>query len=232
MKITDYSRLVEAIAGELMRNDLAETIPIWIGMAESQINRELRALDMVKKCRTLAESREITLPTDWLEGRRIQTEDGHRLLVASLDELSDMRHRHDERGLAADPGYAPVYSLPPEGTTGCNRPRYYAVEGTWLELFPNPTPEAPITLEMTYYARLPAISDQEGETSNWLLRKDPSVYFYGALLHSAPYLLDDSRLTMWARLYQGGVDTLNAQAQVAEISGSPVNRRRNDNFWG
>lgn len=35
-------------------------------------------------------------------------------------------------------------------------------------------------------------------TSNWLLTAHPDAYLYGALLEAAPYLLDDSRLSMWA----------------------------------
>lgn len=228
-RITDLASLKESIAAELMRDDLDDVIDTWVGLAEDGVNRDLRTLEMVKKCRTLAEGREVTLPVDWLEGRRIQTDKGQRLLVSTLDELSKMRFGHQPHELAADPEYAPIYSQPPEGYVHPG-PRYYAVEGTWLELFPAPTPEEPTTLEMTYYAKVPALTEEA--PVNWLLRTNPGVYFYGALLHSAPYLLDDSRLSVWAQLYQRGVDSLNQRAKEAEISGSPVNRRGHSNFWG
>ena len=35
-------------------------------------------------------------------------------------------------------------------------------------------------------------------STNWLLTAHPDAYLYGALLEAAPYLLDDSRLAMWA----------------------------------
>lgn len=229
-RIVDLSTLRSEIAGTLMRDDLSDVIDSWIGLAHSRINIDLRTLEMVKKCRTLAESREVTLPTDWLEGKRIQTDAGQRLLVATLDELSTMRYQHTpHETLASDPGYAPVYSQPPEGYV-CTGPRYYAVEGTWLELYPAPTPERPTTLEMTYYARVPELT--ESAPQNWLIRSDPGLYLYGALVHSAPYLLDDARIITWTRLYQAGVDALNARAEGAELSGSPINRRRHGDFWG
>lgn len=228
-QITDLQSLRDNIAAELMRDDLETVIDTWIGLAEEGLNRDLRTLEMVKRCETEAQERLITLPTDWLEGRRIQTNAGQRLLVATLDELSKMRFGDRPHELACDPEYAPVYSQPPEGW-GRTGPRYYAVEGTWLELYPAASPEEPCKLEMTYYARIPRLTEEA--PSNWLLRTSAGAYFYGALVHSAPYLLDDSRISLWARLYQSNIDALNGRAEEAETSGSPINRRSHSNFWG
>ena len=70
---------------------------------------------------------------------------------------------------------------------------------------------------MLYYGRIPALSDIE--TSNWLLNDAPDVLLYGALLQSAPYLVDDARVQVWAGLYQSGVEALNIENEKARVSG-------------
>ena len=70
---------------------------------------------------------------------------------------------------------------------------------------------------MQYYARVPALTDVE--TFNWILTEYPDIYLYGSLVHAAPYLADDQRITVWAALYQSAVDALNQDNTKSRVSG-------------
>ena len=62
-----------------------------------------------------------------------------------------------------------------------------------VELLPAPTGDTDVVL--TYYQKIPALSDTQ--TTNWLLTKSPDLYLYSTLLEAAPYLRDDDRMAMW-----------------------------------
>ena len=64
----------------------------------------------------------------------------------------------------------------------------------------------------------PALSDSNA--SNWLLNYYADAYLYGSLVHSAPYLKDDARATVWAALYQSAIDAINAESERSKFGGS------------
>ena len=47
--------------------------------------------------------------------------------------------------------------------------------------------------------------------ANWYITDAPEVLLYGALLESAPFIGDDPRLSMWADLYRGALDTVKEE---------------------
>ena len=85
------------------------------------------------------------------------------------------------------------------------------------------TPDASYTGEVLYYQKIPALTDSN--TSNWLLGYAPDVYLYGALIHSAPYLAEDGRTSIWASMYQAAVDQLNLQSETSKTSGAGLKLR-------
>jgi len=56
------------------------------------------------------------------------------------------------------------------------------------------------------------ISLSDGTRSNFILEQHPDIYFYGSLLHSAPYLDDDARLSTWSALYDSAVSRFNQRS--------------------
>jgi len=96
------------------------------------------------------------------------------------------------------------------------QPAYYAITAGEIEVYP--VPDGTYTAELYYMANLPALSDSN--TSNWLLQYYPDAYLYGSLIHSAPYLKDDSRLQIWAALYQSAIDGINAESEKSKFGGS------------
>ena len=83
-------------------------------------------------------------------------------------------------------------------------PRWYAVVGSEAELYP--AADQDYTGELTYVARLPALS--AANPANWILLDYPDAYLYGALVQSAPYLRDDGRAATWGALFTGALDDI------------------------
>ena len=99
-------------------------------------------------------------------------------------------------------------------------PVYFAHNGTDIELFP--TPSTSYTGEITYYAKVAALS-ADADT-NWLLTNNPDVYLYGSLVHTAPYLREDPRVVLWSGLLAQAMDQIEDETVAARF-GSPLRMR-------
>ncbi len=64
-------------------------------------------------------------------------------------------------------------------------------------------------IRLTYRRDVAALSDFN--PTNWILAAHPGAYLYGALKHSALYLIEDDRLPLWNDMYQGAIDRINAK---------------------
>lgn len=199
MSITDYATLKAAIADTLNRDDLTSVIPSFISLAEAHIPRRLRHWKMEKRSEASVTGQFTDLPVDWRETIRFKIKDGCPLNMVSIDHITKAR--------AAD------------NTAG--EPTMYAHLAGEIEVYPSPA--AATTLQMTYYADIPKLSD--ADTGNWLLTAAPDVYLYGALIHSAPYLKDDARLQVWGGLFADGIGGMNSESRAARSSGTGLARR-------
>lgn len=194
--ITSYATLQSAIADYLNRQDLTAQIPMFIQFCEADLNTRLRCREQIVRAEATSDNEYVQLPSDWLEAVNLQIVDGTSpLRYVTMDE-ADIINR--ERRYQ----YVVAYSL---------------MDGA-IELVPPPA--ADVAIEMSYYAKIPALSDSN--TSNWLLTKAPDVYLYGALTHAAPFLLDDQRIAVFGSFYSGRVQALNDEAQKSLTSGSPL----------
>ena len=193
MSITTYSELKTAVANWLNRDDLTAVIPDFISLAEARIARDLRHWKQEKRVTTDANERYENLPNDFIEIRQVQHAAGGAITSISSVEMEKLRAASDAGG----------------------KPKYMRLTAEQIEFYP--TPDASYSVSMLYYGRIPALSD--AETSNWLLNDAPDVLLYGALLQSAPYLVDDARVQVWAGLYQSGVEALNIENEKARVSG-------------
>jgi hypothetical protein len=193
MAITTYAELKSSIADFLNRDDLTSIIPTFISLAEAQIARELRHWKQEKRVTTSVDERYENLPNDWLELKMIALATGKMMQTVSSSEMAE---RRAQSNTAAEP-------------------RLVRVTADQLEFYP--TPDTATNISMLYYARIPALSDSA--TTNWLLTDAPDVLLYGSLIHSAPYLSDDTRTQIWASLYQSGVDKLNLESDKGRVTG-------------
>lgn len=205
--ISSYPDLKDAVREWLFRED-PETIariPSFIAMAEAHFNRMLRLKEMTVRATTQAGSRYVKLPDDWLEARNVQRNDtGEPLEFKSMPEMDKLYAASERAGV---PTAGPVY---------------YGFVGRQMELYPAPTVGALVELELTYYGRIPSLSDDN--PTNWLLEHSPDLYLYSTLIHSAPFLKDDSRMGMWQTVADRILMELEHSNNRATASGGPMTR--------
>lgn len=80
---------------------------------------------------------------------------------------------------------------------------FYTIVGTTVRA------QSPTTLGIVYYAKVPALSADSAEDSNWLLVKAPDVYLYGTILELL-IALEGNAQDKYAGLFAAGIDSLIA----------------------
>lgn len=188
MAIATYSDLQSSVASWLNRSDLTALIPDFITLAENKLNGDLENVRSMETKTTLTTTNgvaTVALPTDLLEMKRLTLVGSYSIPMKYLSP--------DE--LVAD------YS---DNQTG--KPVVFTVSGSNLELAP--VPDGAYSLELTYFQKIPALSNSN--PTNWLLTAWPSAYLYGALCAAQPYLMNDARVAVFQQLYQEAVDNINA----------------------
>jgi hypothetical protein len=197
MAITTYAELKTSITDFLNRDDLTTVAPTFISLAEADMQRRVRHWRQEKRSNANLNSRYSDVPGDFLEVIRfgVTGDNNSTLEMISQSQMLDRRMQNGN-------------------TSGS--PRYYALTAGEIELFPSPS--AITSTELYYYSKIDALS--ASTASNWMLENHPDAYLYGSLVHSAPYLSDDSRITMWAALYQAAIDAINAESESVKFGGS------------
>lgn len=174
MALATYTDLKAAVADLLHRTDLTTQIVDFIALAESKINRTLRARLMeVDETVTLAiGTRTIALPARFYEPVSLDlviTGQGNTSLIPLLPEQMAV----NDSALAK------------------SRPQYYAINGDNIT-FPNLS-------DATYSLLFRMVKGYAIATTstNTLLTNHPEVYLYGAAMYAAPYIKDDKRIPTW-----------------------------------
>jgi hypothetical protein len=194
MAITNYSTLQSAIADYLNRADLTSQIQNFIQFAEADLNTRLRCREQIVRSEATSSAEFVQLPSDWLEAINLHIGGGKQpLRYITLDEADTINSTQ-------------IYIAP----------NFYSLMNGAIEIVPEPAED--IDIEMIYYAKIPALSDQA--TTNWLLTKAPDVYLYGALTHAAP--MDDQRIPVFGQIYLARVQALQEESQKSLHSGSPL----------
>lgn len=191
-----YPELMTLIADTLNRKDLTANIPSWIEMAESVMNREIHARMEFGILQLNAVNGMIGLPCDFAGVSSITAlgQPNQKIVYASPDKF-------DEYWMVAN-GPAPFYTI---------------VGGSMVF-----APSNNFDLLLRYWKRLPSLS--KTCPSNWILERNLDAYLYGALVHSAPFLKDDSRIGIWSNLFESAVTAINQQS-VFEQAGAHVEIR-------
>jgi hypothetical protein len=203
MAITSYSTLQTTVGDWLNRSDLTTVIPDFITLAEAQFNRTLRHRKMVERATATLDTEYSAMPADWLESIRYQI---------NTNPITVMEFVSPDQAALLKGAYS---------TSG--KPIFYSQIGQQFQVIPAPDSGSAYTGELTYYAKIPALS--AGNTSNWLLVDSPDIYLYGALLQSAPYLQDDQRLSVWAAIYQRLIEDLKVSDERSRMATSALRMR-------
>lgn len=199
-----YSELKTAIANYLNRSDLDSMMDTFIQQTEAELNRKLRTKDMIKRASATADAQYLTLPTDWMEAINVEITSGNfsPLFQMSIESLDVYRKGNDNR-------------------TG--QPIYYALVDDTMELCP--TPDGSYTLQLTYFSKIPALSDSN--TSNFVSTSYSDVYLYGCLRTASIYLMDDARASGFTSLFDKALEEMRMEQERAAFGkGSLIPRRR------
>lgn len=201
MGITSYSTLKSAIADWLLRDDLTAVIPSFISLAEAKFNRRIRDYRMVKRVTFTIDAEYKDVPADWLQTVRfhLNTTPITTLEYVTPDQASEERIR-----------------LVSSGQT-----RFFSVIGEQFQFVP--APDSAGTGELTYYGKIPALSD--AAPSNWLLEYAPDAYLYGALMEAAPYLDDTDKMNVWGGLLEQSLQAIRVEGERAAIGSSSLRMR-------
>jgi hypothetical protein len=184
MALDTYANLQTAIANHLNRDDLTAAIPDFITLTEAQVNRRLRLAEMLTSTDVTPSNGLAALPADFLEEQKVTLKSSPRQVLTQVS--TDYADFSDPYRTAAK---------------GC----FYSVEGANIRV----TPSDGTDIELTYYQKIPALSDSN--TTNWLLTKQPGVYLYGAMIFSAPYLHDDQRTGLWGQFFENEIKALEME---------------------
>ena len=203
MALDTFTGLKTTKADYLNRDDLTSIIPSFISIAEAKFNRKLRVRQMIKRAEAQIETAFFAYPADWLQAKEFQLNTNPIVRLGFVTEAQG-----DE--------------LKAGRFTAAGQPLYYTITGSQLEFIPSP--DTTYSAELTYYAKIPALSDSN--TSNWLLAYAPDLYLYGALMEASPYLKDDERLAVWGQLYTNSLGDIEVADQRASVSSTPLVRAR------
>lgn len=175
--IQTYNDLIGEIQSFMADESIGDRAPTFIQFAEARFNRVLNTLPQEVRGKHVTEAGEpyATIPPDFSGVRRMSIDSssgGGPLDYMTPTALSDK------------------YANQPQG-----QPRNYTVEGVEIKF--GPIPDAEYTVEQVFTRDLRALSNEDGEESNWMLRQHPDVYLAQSLVMAEMYLVDDARMATW-----------------------------------
>ena len=190
-----YDDLVSAVAAYTKRTDLAAHVPLFVTLAEADLNRKLRLSFMEVMREYDLVGGIMALPADYLEMRAVRI--GIRPLKYFAPYASDR--------------YAQTQPSGPAGT--------YTFMGA--NLFTVPEESARITLE--YYAALTPLGPSM-QTNN-LMQKHPDIYLYRVMQEACVFTMDDAGVQKYAAMTQAAIDSAKTADRNAKWSGSALQIR-------
>lgn len=196
MTITSYSELKTALTAWYEdRSDLSAYTDEFIDLAEAWLNTTLRCRQMEAVSDLTPTAGVCTLPGDYLEARRVVEKASIRRPLAWIAP-------------------ATAESLYPSRVGGLSC--HYTIVGESLYTFPLAAGD----IELTYYQKLPALSD--ANTSNWLLAALPNLYLHAGLMMAAEFVRDEARMKLEADLAGAYVARLAALDERANVGNAGV----------
>ena len=186
--IDSYGTLQAGIKRWLARPELEEALlDDFIVLAESRINKDLRAPDMLVERQAdiqyiLTDAPTVSVPEDLATLKAIfLVVDSMRTVVKPLTE---------------DRIKTDAY--------------FFERRGSHFALFPKTIDEANTSCVIQYFQRIPPLSAKA--VQNWLIRTHPEIYLYAALLEATPWVQHDDRVPLWLSAYDMAVARLNKTA--------------------
>ncbi len=183
MALASYNDLVSTVESYLARSDLTSVIPTFVMLAQQRMSRDLRTREMLKVATTTATDGTVEIPTDFLEMRELHFQGNPPI---TLEYESPDKFFRDML------------------TTTSGLPYYYTIIGYEFQFAP--APDSQQVLQMLYYAEPTFISSTV--SSNLYLANYPDALLYATLAEAEPYLMNDSRIQVWASMYDRAISNI------------------------
>lgn len=190
-----FADLRTDVAGWLIRDDLEDMIPRYIGMAERRFNRTIFVPDRIGMA-TLTAADTITLPTDFWGVKTAYLDVDPKVILTPMP-ISVLRG-----------AYAAAFT---------GQSRNYAISGRNMLL--GPAPDSAYDVELTYWQSIPPLGDDTPD--NWLLLAHPDLYVSGALTEAYIHLRDDQGAGLWESRTAAKIEEINKAGRHAEFGGPP-----------
>ncbi len=192
--ITNYDELKAAVISWLKRNDLISQTENFIQLAEGHFNRTVRAAEMTARAQIIVDSEFIALPDDLLSFKELHIE-------GKTEQTID-------------------YITPQIMSKELGGGLYYTIIDGQIKLYPTPTPEKPIQLELIYVQKISPLSDTN--PSNWLLENHPDIYLNAALAQAEWYLENLDKAMFWEQKTNSYIEKLNSESIMRSYGAAPL----------
>lgn len=190
--LSTYDELRAAIADWLTRDDLDTVIPQFISLAETRLAANVFAPERIG---TTTLTTPFALPVDF-DGARVIWIDGNPRTILDPMEYGQLLEAYPVAGA----------------------PEKYAVTGANLALGPSPQPA--VTLNVSYWKKLPGLG--VSNPTNWLLAFRPDLYLSACLAEGCLYLKDESRWATWEGITQSRIADASKDALKRWYSAAPL----------
>jgi len=196
-----WEELKTEVATWMIRDDLTDQIPNFIGYAENRFNREVLTQDRVETTTLTATTDSVALPADFWGVRTIYVDGANKY---PLEALTGQRLRE-------------LYH-----TSHSDIPKNYAIEGGFLLL--GPAPSSSTSIDLTYWETIPALGD--AQATNWLLTAHPDLYLAASLMEAFTYTRDEQRAGLWDSRTAAKVEAINRAGRRYQYGGPLASRAR------
>jgi hypothetical protein len=220
MALDTYSGLLAALATFSIRSDQTAVWPDCVTLAQVQIDREFakavgeegrRIRPMLARTTFTVDSEFETLPADFVGAVALEiTSTTPSVRLDYLDPVNVAQRRGEADAVRSD--LSALFATSPAP------PSAYSVVGSDFQFFPAPEAGSSYTAALTYWQKIPALS--EANPTNWLLTAAPDAYLYGALCEFGART-EDQRLDAWAQRFASAVEAVKT-GYPTETEGSTL----------
>lgn len=197
MTITTYAELKTAFgsAGWFLGRDMTTQVDEIIDLAEAYLNTKLRCRQMETTTDLTPTSNVCTLPDDYLEYKRVvELASIRRRLNYITEDAADRLYPTRASGLAC----------------------HFTIYGESLLALPLSAND----IELTYYAKVPALSDSN--TTNWLLTAHPGIYVAACKMYAAEFIEEDEIVQKEAAMLGQFLENIHALDNRAKFGNAGV----------
>lgn len=192
------SEFITSIKGWLNREDLDDaTVTSWVMMAVQDLSKELRIADQIQIVDLVVSELQSDLPADWQEIDFVKLQDSTPIRYESRDDFFNDTTETNVR---------------------------YTIIGNYILFGGIIDPLTPLTVELSYYANVPMLTD-DVDNESWITVKHLWLITTKTLIYGSAYGVEDNRAAGWKAAADELVAKMNEDHLKAKASGSRLRRK-------